>query len=398
MAFELDETAAQNRLSPRRAPLRGPAALVALLSLATSLSGCTFIPASGPTAQALVTAAAAEVAPYAFVQLTPQLMPLLGLAPSEGFGAIGTQGASPRVMLGIGDSVTVTIFEAAPGGLFIPADGGSRSGNFVELPEQTVDNDGNIAVPYVGSVRASGRSIPDLQGEIVSRMPARAIDPQVVITLKEQRSTQVSVIGAVNESARFGINPAGDRVLDAIARAGGPAFASYETFVTLQRGGNQATERLSALIANPSDNVYVRPGDTIVLTHDPETFVALGASGKNAQLPFEADRLTLAEALAKAGGPLDARANPTSIFVYRLESRTVVEALGSGRPEFAPYDLVPTVYAIDLRDPSGYFMAGDFLMQDKDVLYIANAPVTDIGKFFSFISGAAGAATDITEF
>jgi polysaccharide export outer membrane protein len=396
MAFEQNETAPRRTVAPFRSAIGRSLALAPVLALSASLAAC--LPASGPSVQAVVAGASAEVPPYAFVQLTPQLMPLLGFDQPQGFGTIGRQGASPAVLLGIGDVITVTVFEAAPGGLFIPADGGDRSGNFIELPEQTVDNAGNIAVPYVGAIRAAGRGIPELQAEIVSRMPPRAIEPQVVITLQEQRSTQVSVLGAVNEPARFAINPSGDRVLDAVARAGGPEFPSFETFVTLQRGSNQATEKLSSIIANPGDNVYVRPGDTIVLTHDPETFVAVGASGRNAQVPFEADRVNLAEALGKAGGPADARANPSSVFIYRLEYRTTVERLGQGRPEFAPYDLVPTIYAVDLRDPSGYFMASDFVMRDKDVLYIANAPISDLNKFFSFISGAAGAANDVTGF
>ena len=396
MAFEQNETAPTRTTAPFRSSVRRGGALATVLLLSTALAGC--LPSSGPTVQAVVAGAAAEIAPYAFVQLTPQLMPLLGFADPHGFGLIGNQGGSPAVLLGVGDVIGVTIFEAAPGGLFIPTDGGTRAGNFIELPEQSVDNAGNIAIPYVGSVRATGRSIPDLQAEIVSRMPARAIDPQVVVTLQEQRSTQVSVLGAVNDPARFPINPSGDRVLDAIARAGGPEFAGYDTFVTLQRGGNQATERLSDIVANPRDNVFVRPGDTLVLTHDPETFVALGASGRNAEVPFEADRINLAEALGKVGGPADARANPSSVFVYRLEYRVTVERLGQGRPEFVGYDLVPTIYAIDLRDPSGYFVASDFTMRDKDVLFIANAPISDLNKLFAFISGAAGAATDVAGF
>ncbi len=54
------------------------------------------------------------------------------------------------------DVVSVTIFESQSGGLFIPADAGSRAGNFVTIPNQTVDRNGTITVPYAGRVRASG--------------------------------------------------------------------------------------------------------------------------------------------------------------------------------------------------------------------------------------------------
>jgi hypothetical protein len=50
----------------------------------------------------------------------------------------------PRVTLGIGDVVSVTIFEAKRGGLLIPSESGARPGNFVTLPNQVVDTNGNI--------------------------------------------------------------------------------------------------------------------------------------------------------------------------------------------------------------------------------------------------------------
>jgi hypothetical protein len=52
---------------------------------------------------------------------------------------------SRRIALGIGDVVSVTIFEAEAGGLFLPSQAGARPGNFVMLPDQIVDSDGNIA-------------------------------------------------------------------------------------------------------------------------------------------------------------------------------------------------------------------------------------------------------------
>ena len=51
----------------------------------------------------------------------------------------------PRgITLGIGDVVSVTIFEAEAGGLFVPSEAGALPGNFVMLPEQIVDSNGNI--------------------------------------------------------------------------------------------------------------------------------------------------------------------------------------------------------------------------------------------------------------
>ena len=63
-----------------------------------------------------------------------------------------------RISLGIGDVVSITIFEAEVGGLFVPGDAGARPGNFVTLPNQIVDSNGNITVPYAGTIRAAGRT------------------------------------------------------------------------------------------------------------------------------------------------------------------------------------------------------------------------------------------------
>ena len=60
--------------------------------------------------------------------------------------------------LGIGDVVSATIFEAEAGGLFLPSEAGARPGNFVTLPDQIVDSDGNVTVPYAGKIRAAGRT------------------------------------------------------------------------------------------------------------------------------------------------------------------------------------------------------------------------------------------------
>ncbi|CAN5178375.1 polysaccharide biosynthesis/export family protein [soil metagenome] len=363
---------------------------------AASLSGCAFFPSDGPSPHSVVASASfsSQQAPaYVLVKLTPELMPYVGQPTRRSLKAMGSPGPAPRVMLGIGDVVAVTVFEAASGGLFIPSQGGSRPGNYVQLPDQLVDNSGNITVPYAGAVRAAGRSIPDIQADVVEKLRSRAIEPQVVITLKDQKASQVSVLGEVNAPARFPINPSGDRVLDVIAKAGGPKYPAYESYVTIQRGGKEGTELLASLVARPADNVYVRPGDILILSRKAQTFVALGASGLNGQFPFDAEDVTLSEGLGKAGGLIDGRANPRYLFLYRLEGKETIARLGYPVEQFAG-DLVPVIYTVDVQEPSGYFLASRFYLHDKDVLYAANAVTVDLAKVFGFVRGTVGTVKD----
>ena len=336
-------------------------------------------------------------APYVLVNLTPNLVSLLAPHKKTGLSAMGPRGSAPHVTLGIGDLVSVTVFEAAAGGLFIPNPGSTRPGNFVQLPDQTVDNSGNITVPYAGAIRAAGRSIPQIQAEIVDKLKNRAIEPQVIVTLKDQKASQVSVLGEVNGPSRFPITPSGDRVLDVIAKAGGPKYPGYQTYVTLQRNGKEGTELFNHLVDNPRDNVYVHPGDIVVVSNKPQSFVALGASGKNGQIDFDAEQMTLSEALGKAGGLLDSRANPSYVFLYRLEVKATLVDLGQPVDRYTT-EFVPTIYAVNLREPQGYFLASQFYLHDKDVLYATNAPVSDLDKVFNLVRGSAGANYDIRSF
>ncbi len=82
----------------------------------------------------------------------------------------GGRGAAPALPLGVGDVVQVAIFESQAGGLFIPAEAGSRPGNFINLPQQTISRDGTISVPYAGRIKAAGRAVENVQAEIEDRL------------------------------------------------------------------------------------------------------------------------------------------------------------------------------------------------------------------------------------
>jgi polysaccharide export outer membrane protein len=142
------------------------------------LAGCTALPGSGPISGQVVAGPGCNVAPYELVKLNSDVVSVVGKQPVPGFGHVADKSVSPQLMLGVGDVVSVTIYEAADGGLFIPGGSGSRPGNFVTLPDQNVDNAGNI-MPYAGAIKAAGRSISEIQEEIVSRLSDRAIEPQV---------------------------------------------------------------------------------------------------------------------------------------------------------------------------------------------------------------------------
>jgi polysaccharide export outer membrane protein len=207
----------------------------------------------------------------------------------------------------------------------------------------------------------------------------------------------ISVLGDVNAPARFPASHAGERILDAITRAGGPRSQGFDSWVLVERSGRRETVPFGALIYEPANNIYAQPNDTIYLYREPQTFVAFGAFGTGVgtqgQYAFDAWRISLAEAVAKASGLNQAFADPASVFLYRGETREVAKALGIDYSRFNG-PIVPVVYSVNFRDPSTYFLATTFQMRNKDVLYVSNATSVEVAKVLEFMRLVTATAND----
>jgi polysaccharide export outer membrane protein len=365
--------------------------------------GCAFFAIEGPTSVDIASQKSDTLA-YELVKLTPEIIEILEAYEPKGLAGVFTdKRPSSEIKFGIGDVVAVTIFEAAAGGLFIPLEAGVRPGNFVTLPEQIVDNNGNISVPFAGTIKAAGRTNVQIQNEIIDKIKNRAIEPQAIVALSQQRTSLVSVIGAVNTPLRFAVPPtgAGERILDAITRAGGITGQGFETWVMLERGSRRATVPFENLVMNASNNIYVQPNDRIYVYREQQRFIAFGATlggGVNAgsrQFNFDAWRINLAEAVAKAGGLQDFRADASAVFLYRREPREVAKLMGVDVARFKS-DLVPIIFNVNFRDPSGYFLATRLQMRNQDVIFVANAAEVDVTKVLAFVANVGLTSSNIT--
>jgi polysaccharide export outer membrane protein len=324
--------------------------------------------------------------------MTPEVVNVLAANTPRLSTVFGDRRGPTELRFGVGDVVTVTIFEASAGGLFIPNEAGVRPGNFITLPPQAVDSKGNISIPYAGSIRAAGRTPTEVQQAIVDALKNRAIEPQAIVAFTDQRAMSISVLGDAVGSIRFPFNPSGERILDAVARAGLKS-PGYDLWVMLEREGKREIVPFGALIYEPANNIYVRPQDTIFIYREPQTFLAFGATGRQGQYNFDAWRISLAEATAKAGGLIDTQADPAAVFLYRGETRHVAELLGIDCSQFEG-PIIPVIYDVNLRDPAGYFLATKFEMRNKDVIFISNAASVEASKFLNYIRLIVATAND----
>jgi len=364
------------------------------------LSACSELPGTGPKSMAIDAFPTASLKsnaalPYAVVDISADTLGFLSQPSLIAFqGAFPDKRPKPEQVVGVGDVLNISIFEAAPGGLFTPATAaGARPGNFVDLPAQAVDQKGSIYVPYAGEIPAAARTLPDIQQAIVARLRNRAIEPQVVVSLNQQHSSVVSVLGDVNTPGVLALNSVGERLLALVARAGGPKFEAIESYVTLQRDGKQVRVLLSRIVHDPRENIFIRPNDVIFISHEAPTFTALGALnqnvfGFNSEITFDVETLTLSQAIGKAGGLNDQQSDPGEVFIYRYEDRTLLQKMGIDTKRFS-YERIPTIYHVNLRDPSGILLAAGFQMRTKDVMYVANARVVDYYKLLTLINNTA---------
>jgi polysaccharide export outer membrane protein len=364
---------------------------LASVCLSSLLSACGSLPSSGPSAGEVESDTYQDdIANYLLVDIDPRTVDLLSarrdLTLYERFG---DNGPAPDLRIGTGDTIAVTIWEVGPGGLFggggpaVVDGGGSTGASTATLPAQMVGRDGAISVPFAGRVRVAGMTPEGAEAAIRGRLAGQAMEPQVVVTVMTNVSGTVSVMGEVTGAARVPLSLRGDRLLDVIATAGGIKTPVHDTVIQLTRGGSTASVPMRVLLENPQENVYAQPGDVVTVSRDTRTFIALGASGSNAEVPFGSARLNLAQAMGKIGGATDSRADPEGVFVMRFEPADVARQLDPRSPLPENGGAVPVVYRLHLNDGRAFFNAQRFAMVNGDIVYISTAPLEEWRKVLS---------------
>lgn len=347
-------------------------AFLAILS-AIVLSACS-TPSSGPSAGGVERSARSAGAPV--LELTDAAVPVMNQGDSRGFAALGGRRFNSSVMRP-GDQIEVRVFDKTEEGLLSATD--SKT---LDLGRFRVDQAGYVSLPYVGRLKAGGTSTGSLQSRIAEKLKGSSVAPEAVVTVVEQGGSGVTVNGAVNSAQRINLSGQSERVLDAIAIAGGPTAPPGETAVTLIRGSERSTVGMDRLIAEPSQNVYLQPNDQIFVRRDSPSYTAHGAFKSPGEFTFENGELTMAQAVSRAGGLLDDRANARKVYLFRREPADVARRAGMIPPNDPRTGMIPVVYTVDLTKTQAYFVMQSLRMKKGDMLYAPNAGSAEFGKAF----------------
>jgi polysaccharide export outer membrane protein len=289
---------------------------------------------------------------------------------------------------GPGDVLEVSLWEAAPATLFgasVPDVPGTIStSHATTLPAQPVDSDGFITVPFAGRIPAAGKTLHAIEAEIVRRLTGKANQPEVMVRMTHNFSSNATVVGEVNVSTRVPLAPGNQRLLDALAAAQGVRQPVNKMTIQVTRDNSVYALPLETIIRDPRQNVPLQAGDVVTALFQPYSFTALGASGKNEEINFETQGIALAQALARSGGLLDSRSNPRGVFIFRFEPRDSLD--WPHQPVMTtPDGMVPVVFRFDLSNPLSFFLMQNFPIENKDILYVSNAPITELQKFLSVL-------------
>lgn len=356
---------------------------IAYLALLAGLAGCASLPSSGPTGGQIRKSAIQPQdgsTPIQLVHIQSATDVPTPAATATPAALLPAAAPTPTDMVGPGDILDINIYEAGVT-LFASnvnvssaAQINSTPGVQVQkLPPTRIDDLGDITIPYAGTIHVAGLTTGQIETTIRKSLTRLSQNPQVIVTLQQAITNSIIIGGEVAQPGRLVLQTNRESLSDVIALAGGYRGSSKDLMARIIRGPVSADVRINDLVENPALDIGIRPGDRLMLVDDPRTYSILGASGRVEQASFRRSTVSLAEAIATAGGVNPNLGDPAAIFLFRYARDA------EGREK-------PVVYHLDMMKTGAYFIAQKFTMQDKDVLYFGNAAANQPSKMVQLIS------------
>lgn len=359
-----------------------------LASLALlSLGGCATLPKTGPQGHAIVRAAnegaydLVEVDRAETLPVAPALATLRELPSNPG---LDVSAIAP------GDVLNIYLYEVGVRIFSSPGTGSDQGFDPAAKSQQIgpleVTQEGTIRLPYIGVIPVAGKTPGEVAHDIETRVMGRSEHPQVIVRQEGSVGSAVIVGGEVSNPGRFRLTPAHEKLLDVITLAGGyRGTGMSDLVVRVERHGEVSEAPLEGMDYSNGGGMQMEPGDRVEVLRRPRSYSMLGTANRINRYDLPTRQVSLIEALALAGGPNDNLADPAAVFLFRY----VKGADGVDRP---------TVYHVNMLKPQSYFLAQKFILENKDVIYVAGAKANEpikllqtIGQVFTPFLLAKGA-------
>lgn len=319
----------------------------------------------------------------------------------------------------IGDIVNIHIWESGPTSLFgsssknnLSKDSGSSSIAKTTLPPQTIDNQGNIYIPYVGRIKASNLNIGQLENKIYKSISLKANNPQVYID-GVFLSRAINIVGDIANAQSYEIK-GHERIIDIISLIG-IDNDSGGYLVTVSRNSSSQSISLDSIYNKSINNIRLNPDDIVRFDYRPLKVTVLGGANANKVVRFGPDNSSLLNILGEVYGINNYRGDIKRVYIFRktnngidykeilkLNSKPNVNIFNDKSVNFDyKYDFIEKDYmlmSIDLSTKKSLVYSSDLKIYDDDIVIISNNSIYEsqrilsiIGSIFTPVTGALNA-------
>ena len=285
----------------------------------------------------------------------------------------------PEYRIGPLDMVQVVVWEhpelTSPMGQYQPAG-------------QKVTTDGKLFYPYAGELQAAGLTAQELRTEITKRLSDKILnDPQVDVRVTGYHSRKMSVSGAVTKPGYVAFDENPMTLPDAIAGVGGFTKEADPSQLQLRRGDKvyninylnafKANLALERIVIKPNDQIFV---PALTETQKDQKAYVMGEVGRPGIVNIYNGNLTLAEALATAGGLQALSATARGIYVIRNTSEKQID-----------------VYQLNSKNAMALAMADRFQLSSRDIVYVDASELATWNRLLSLITPSVNATKTTTD-
>ncbi len=349
--------------------------------LLMGVAACDVPKGAGETRQILA-GANAEDATFSVHYITRETLPQLTSWPTRGIpgfrGWIKNSPGPSGQIIAPGDKIDLSIWDNEDSSLLTPP--GQKA---VTLPGMIVSERGTIFLPYLDEVYVAKMSPDRARAAIQEKMQTIIPSAQVQLALVTGLQSSVDLISGVRTPGNYLMPDRSFTITGLIAQGGGVAADIRNPQIRLSRGGSLYGVGLETLLRNPGLDTTLRGGDKVYVEQDPRYFLTLGALDKEAQIPFPTEVVTALDAISLAGGVIDTRGDPKGILILRSYEQSQLRQDGTGP------DKDRVIFAIDLTNADGLFSAGQFVLQDRDLVLITESTLTTTQTILTLFGNAA---------